>query len=75
MKYSLVELFQLNEYSEKVVKQLVDKFKKEDRNADETQIRWRINRFDQIKSGIAARLKKNTLVIPDRFTKPDKKNE
>jgi hypothetical protein len=72
MKYSLNKLL-LNEYSEKLVKQLVDKFKKEDRNADEAQIRWRINRFDQIKNGIKPRLDKGTLNIPEKFTKPDKR--
>jgi hypothetical protein len=40
------------EYSEKIVQQLVDKFKQEDPNEDEKTIREYIKRFDKIKGSI-----------------------
>lgn len=39
------------EYSEKIVKQLVDKFKQEQPDEEESTIRDYINRFDKIKNG------------------------
>jgi len=51
MKYSLKELL-LTEYSEKVYKTLIERFKKQNRNLDEENVRYYIKRFEQLQPKI-----------------------
>lgn len=53
MKYKLGNL--LMEYSEKVFTQLIKLYKSQNHNLDEDNIRYYINRFDQLKSAIQQR--------------------
>jgi hypothetical protein len=65
---------QLNEYSAGVIKQMTDKWQKEMRNTlSDTDIKLKLNRFDQIKQNIPAKIKAGQIVMPDKFVKPDPK--
>jgi hypothetical protein len=63
MKYSLKELL-LNEYSDKIIKQMVDRFKAQDRNLEDEQLQYYIERFDQLKNSLRQRVsRKETTVM------------
>jgi 23S rRNA (adenine2503-C2)-methyltransferase len=63
---------QLNEYSQKIIDQLIAKWQKEMRNTlSNDDIKVKINRFDQIKQNIPTKIKAGNIVVPDKFTKPD----
>jgi hypothetical protein len=65
---------QLNEYSAGIIKQMTDKWQKEMRNTlSDTDIKLKLNRFDQIKQNIPAKIKAGQIVMPDKFVKPDPK--
>jgi hypothetical protein len=65
---------QLNEYSAGVIKQMTDKWQKEMRNTlSDADIKLKLNRFDQIKQNIPAKIKAGQIVMPDKFVKPDPK--
>ena len=65
---------QLNEYSQKIIDQLIAKWQKEMRNTlSNDDIKVKINRFDQIKQNIPTKIKAGNIVVPDKFTKPDPK--
>jgi len=71
---------QLNEYSEKIVNQMIAKFQKEMKNTlSNDDIKLKLNRFDQIKSNlpkkIAAGLKGEAggISVAKKFTEPDPK--
>jgi hypothetical protein len=53
----------LKEYSDKVVKALVERYKKQNPNLDEQTIRYYIARFDQLKGSIKKRFEKDDPVI------------
>lgn len=57
--------YPLNEYSDRVVKFLIDKWQKEDSQATESVITQLIKKFEQIKDGLPAKVKQ--VAIPDRF--------
>jgi hypothetical protein len=63
---------QLNEYAQKIIDQLIAKWQKEMRNTlSNDDIKVKINRFDQIKQNIPVKIKAGTIVVPDKFTKPN----
>jgi len=69
---------QLNEYSEKVINQMIEKFQKEMRNTlSVDDIKLKLQRFDQIKSNLPNKIKagieKTTggITVPKKFTEPD----
>jgi hypothetical protein len=66
----------LNEYSEKVIKQMTDKFQREMKNTlSADDIKTKLNRFDQIKPNLPAKIKSGQIVMPDKFVKPDPKTK
>ena len=50
--HSLLKEFVLNEYSEKILKQMLDLYKKQKPNLDDEQILYYVKRFDQIKAAL-----------------------
>jgi len=65
---------QLNEYSAGIIKQMTDRWQKEMRNTlSNEDIKAKLNRFDQIKQNIPAKIKAGQIVVPDKFVKPDPK--
>lgn len=48
----LLKEFVLNEYSEKILKQMLDLYKKQKPNLDDEQILYYVKRFDQIKTAL-----------------------
>lgn len=60
-----VKRYPLNEYSDKVVKSLIDKWQVEDPKATEAIITQLIKKFEQIKNNLAAKADK--VAIPERF--------
>lgn len=72
----------LKEYSEKIVKQLKDKFQKEDDLLNDTVIEYYINRFEQLKNSPKITQKditkytfKELEEIVDKFPNPNKEKE
>jgi hypothetical protein len=63
----------LKEYSEKIIKQLTDKWKKENKNINDADIRKSIDKFDKIKQNIPAKLKAGQITLPKKFTEKDPK--
>jgi hypothetical protein len=63
----------LKEYSEKIIKQLTDKWKKENRNINDTDIKNNIDKFDKIKQNIPAKLKAGQITLSKKFTEKDPK--
>lgn len=57
--------YPLNEYSDKIVRSLIDKWQKEDPKATESIITQLIKKFEQIKNGLEAKADK--VAIPERF--------
>ena len=65
----------LKEYSEKIIKQLTDKWKKENRNINDADIKRNIDKFDKIKQNIPAKLKAGQITLPPKFTTVDPKTK
>ena len=70
----------LREYSEKIIKQMIDKFQKEMRNTLSVEdIKLKINRFEQIKSNLPKKIEAGLkgeaggMIVPKKFTEPDPK--
>jgi hypothetical protein len=68
----------LREYSEKVIKQMIDKFQKEMRNTlSDDDIKLKISRFEQIKSNLPKKIEAGLkgeaggIIVPKKFTEPD----
>lgn len=53
----LFGLTKLNEYSEKIIKMLKDRYKKQSTNLDDAMIEYYISRFDQIKASLKQKVK------------------
>ncbi len=72
----LIDLYNkiiLQEYTDKVINQLIDKFKKEKKDLNDDEIKRVINRFEAIKPNIPTKLKAGQIILPPRFTQPDPK--
>jgi hypothetical protein len=71
---------QLNEYSEKIINQMTEKFQKEMKNTlSKDDIKEKLNRFDQIKQNLPKKIQAGLkgeaggIIVPKKFTEPDPK--
>lgn len=59
----------LKEYSEKIMKTLVERYKKQRVNLDEANIRYYINRFDELKNSIRQRVERGDQTVIESLPK------